>query len=220
MRPITKIMLGIIAVGGLLQSVGFGLLLWPSREFTRFYLQQVVWLRPTMIGLTGLVALVFLIMLLVAIFRRSTARSLILAGEDGDLTLDKSAIENTVAKAVVAQHFAKSVAVAVSIRKKQVARMRSEACAGASLASHKGQSENGPCDLTMTTLGQQANGIQSGHFPKMLMPLTTCPARRRDDNAARNDRCCDRDRACLRLDAIRVYGYAAGLDLRRSRLAD
>ena len=34
MRPITKIMLGIIAVGGLLQSVGFGLLLWPSREFT------------------------------------------------------------------------------------------------------------------------------------------------------------------------------------------
>ncbi|EPC93375.1 hypothetical protein Lpp27_15268 [Lacticaseibacillus paracasei subsp. paracasei CNCM I-4648] len=53
MRPITKIMLGIIAVGGLLQSVGFGLLLWPSREFTRFYLQQVVWLRPTMIGLTG-----------------------------------------------------------------------------------------------------------------------------------------------------------------------
>jgi len=92
MRPITKIMLGIIAVGGLLQSVGFGLLLWPSREFTRFYLQQVVWLRPTMIGLTGLVALVFLIMLLVAIFRRSTAQSLILAGEDGDLTLDKSAI--------------------------------------------------------------------------------------------------------------------------------
>ena len=127
MRPITKIMLGIISRWRFIAKCWFRVIALASREFTRFYLQQVVWLRPTMIGLTGLVALVFLIMLLVAIFRRSTAQSLILAGEDGDLTLDKSAIENTVAKAVVAQHFAKSVAVAVSIRKKQVARMRIEA---------------------------------------------------------------------------------------------
>ena len=98
MKPITKVLFGIVAICGLLQSIGFGLLLWPNREFTRFYVQQAGWLRPVMIGLTGLVILAFAIMLLVAIFRRSTANALILAGDDGDLTLDKSAIENTVAK--------------------------------------------------------------------------------------------------------------------------
>ena len=170
MRPITKIMLGIIAVGGLLQSVGFGLLLWPSREFTRFYLQQVVWLRPTMIGLTGLVALVFLIMLLVAIFRRS----LILAGEDGDLTLDKSAIENTVAKAVVAQHFAKSVAVAVSIRKKQVARMRIEAFSG---NSKDLKAEAKQIEETARQKLQACLGIPVKHVRVHLLPATKVKAK-------------------------------------------
>lgn len=174
MRPITKIMLGIIAVGGLLQSVGFGLLLWPSREFTRFYLQQVVWLRPTMIGLTGLVALVFLIMLLVAIFRRSTARSLILAGKDGDLTLDKSAIENTVAKAVVAQHFAKSVAVAVSIRKKQVARMRIEAFSG---NSKDLKAEAKQIEETARQKLQACLGIPVKHVRVHLLPATKVKAK-------------------------------------------
>lgn len=55
MKPITKVLFGIVAICGLLQSIGFGLLLWPNREFTRFYVQQAGWLRPVMIGLTGLV---------------------------------------------------------------------------------------------------------------------------------------------------------------------
>ena len=53
MKPITKVLFGIVAICGLLQSIGFGLLLWPNREFTRFYVQQAGWLRPVMIGLTA-----------------------------------------------------------------------------------------------------------------------------------------------------------------------
>ena len=49
MKPITKVLFGIVAICGLLQSIGFGLLLWPNREFTRFYVQQAGWLRPVMI---------------------------------------------------------------------------------------------------------------------------------------------------------------------------
>ena len=48
MKPITKVLFGIVAICGLLQSIGFGLLLWPNREFTRFYVQQAGWLRPVM----------------------------------------------------------------------------------------------------------------------------------------------------------------------------
>ena len=174
MKPLTKVLIGIVAVCGLIQSIGFGLLLWPSREFTRFYLQHVIWLRATMLGLTALVTLVFIVMLLVAVFRRSTANALILAGEDGDLTLDKSAIENTVAKAIVAQHFAKSVDVGVSIRKKQVARMRIEAFSG-NAKDLKQEAQR--IEETAREKLQACLGIPVKHVRVHLLPITKVKAR-------------------------------------------
>ena len=174
MKPITKGLFGLVAVCGLLQSVGFGLLLWSNRDFTRFYLQQAVWLRPLMIGLTGLVLLVFLIMLLVAIFRRSTANALILAGDDGDLTLDKSAIENTVAKAIVARHFAKSVDVDVSIRKKQVARMRIAAFSG---NGKELKQEAKQIEETARQKLQECLGVPVKHVRVQLLPATKVKAK-------------------------------------------
>jgi len=174
MKPITKVLFGIVAICGLLQSIGFGLLLWPNREFTRFYVQQAGWLRPVMIGLTGLVILVFVIMLLVAIFRRSTANALILAGDDGDLTLDKSAIENTVAKAIVDRHFAKSVDVDVSIRKKQVARMRIEAFSG-NVKELKQEAQR--IEETARQKLQACLGVPVKHVRVHLLPATKVKAK-------------------------------------------
>ncbi|MDK7182144.1 alkaline shock response membrane anchor protein AmaP [Lacticaseibacillus rhamnosus] len=174
MKPITKVLFGIVAICGLLQSIGFGLLLWPNREFTRFYVQQAGWLRPVMIGLTGLVILAFAIMLLVAIFRRSTANALILAGDDGDLTLDKSAIENTVAKAIVDRHFAKSVDVDVSIRKKQVARMRIEAFSG-NVKELKQEAQ--AIEETARQKLQACLGVPVKHVRVHLLPATKVKAK-------------------------------------------
>ena len=76
MRPLTKLFLGIVAIVGLLDAAAFALLLWPVPEAMTYYQDQSQWLQPTLLALTGVTAAVFVILLLVAILRRSTTSPL------------------------------------------------------------------------------------------------------------------------------------------------
>ncbi|WP_462399225.1 alkaline shock response membrane anchor protein AmaP [Lacticaseibacillus pantheris] len=124
MRPLTKLFLGIVAIVGLLDAAAFALLLWPVPEAVTYYQDQSQWLQPTLLALTGVTAAVFVIMLLVAILRRSTTSRLALQTPSGELTLDRRAVENTVTKAIVAHHPVGQVDVSVTMRRRQVTRMQ------------------------------------------------------------------------------------------------
>ncbi|WP_390406319.1 alkaline shock response membrane anchor protein AmaP [Lacticaseibacillus jixiensis] len=115
MRPITKLGLGFVAVLGLLQAALVALWFWPVAGFLRWYGP----LRYVMLGLTAVVAVVFVVMLLVAIFRRPTTNHLRMPNARGELALSKDAVANTVAKAVAQEHAVKGVDVDVAMHQRR-----------------------------------------------------------------------------------------------------
>ncbi|MFD1393279.1 alkaline shock response membrane anchor protein AmaP [Lacticaseibacillus jixianensis] len=120
MRPITKALLGLVAVVGIVQSLAVMALTWPVtavRAWLLLYWQPLHWV---LFGLAAFVGLAFLIMLLAAVLTRSTTTNLVLANDRGDLSVSKQAVENAVAKSVAATHPVKGVAVAATMHKSAV----------------------------------------------------------------------------------------------------
>ncbi|KRN23540.1 alkaline shock response membrane anchor protein AmaP [Lacticaseibacillus camelliae] len=120
MRPLTKALLGLVAVIGIVQALAVMALTWPLagvRAWLLVYWQPAHWV---LFGLAAFVGITFLIMLLVAVLRPATTTKLTLASDQGDLSVSKRAVENTVAKAVAAEHPVKGVAVAATMHKSHV----------------------------------------------------------------------------------------------------
>lgn len=127
MRPITKALLGLVAVIGIGQSLAVMALTWPlpgARAWWLHYFQPLHWV---LFGLAAFVGLTFVILLLTAVFTRSTTSKLVLTNDRGTLSVSKQAVENAVAKAVVATHPVKGVTVAATMHKSQIKKAAIEA---------------------------------------------------------------------------------------------
>lgn len=128
MRPITKIALSIVAILGILQALLVAAISWPLDPFATWLLASNQYLRWGLLGLTAVVLLTFIVMLLVALLRRSTTTHLTVKSDQGNLSLSRQAVANTVAKAVAREHPVKNVNVDVKmLKRKQAAKVFVEA---------------------------------------------------------------------------------------------
>ncbi|WP_164512054.1 alkaline shock response membrane anchor protein AmaP [Lacticaseibacillus daqingensis] len=121
MRPITKAGLSLVALIGIGQALLIAALLWPITPVVTAYRTGGPAMRWLALGLTAGVALVFVVMLLVALFRQSTTNQLVLTDDRGTLSLSRQALENAVAKAIIDAHPVKGVAVTVKLHARQQA---------------------------------------------------------------------------------------------------
>lgn len=124
MRPITKLFLGVLAVLALLQAaivVGMAWPIGPSRALIR---ANWFWLRFPLLVLTGIIAVMALVALVVSLFRRSTSRDLHISGNQGDLVIAKAAVERSVAAAIAAEHHVRDITVATKMYRRRVARAK------------------------------------------------------------------------------------------------
>ncbi|KRM87257.1 alkaline shock response membrane anchor protein AmaP [Lacticaseibacillus thailandensis] len=120
MRPLTKLGLGLIAIVGLATTAAFAATLWPVPNLLALYTTQTNWLRPLLLGMVAVTAVTFVVMLLMAIFRRSTTQRLALATPNGQLTMDRQAVEHAIAKAVAANHPVRDADVTVTMHERSV----------------------------------------------------------------------------------------------------
>ncbi|MFC6171461.1 alkaline shock response membrane anchor protein AmaP [Loigolactobacillus jiayinensis] len=124
MRPILKVGLAILAIFGLLQAVWFSLLVEPTGRWAG-QLWQWQQMQPGVawfgVGLAVLAGVVFLALLLLAVFKRSTTSQLSVSTDRGQLNLSRSAIEKSVKYAVQQQHSVTDVQVKVQLRKNAAA---------------------------------------------------------------------------------------------------
>jgi len=121
MRPITKFALGLIAVIGILQSLAVAAVIWPTIPIKVWILPIWPWLRITLLVGTAIVLAVFVVMLGVAIFRRSKRQDLTLEANQGSVVLSKQALEHKLVKTIASEHPVKDVAADISLYRKNAA---------------------------------------------------------------------------------------------------
>lgn len=128
MKPITKAGLALVAIVGIAQALLTAALLWPLRPVVAVYVASGQVSRWIMLGLTAVACLTFIVILLVALLRHSTTNQLVMPGAQGNLSMSRQAVENTVAKAIATDHPVKSVDVSVTMnQRKQSAKVNVEA---------------------------------------------------------------------------------------------
>ena len=139
MRGITKIALFIIALIGLGQSLLVAAYLWPLPPVDSWL--DIYWptSRWVMLGMSAVVFATFVVLLLLALFRRSTVSDLVIQNQQGQLKLSRQAIESSVAKAIVTEYPVRHADVAVKLTRDNVA----HATVSASLADETGMADLG-----------------------------------------------------------------------------
>lgn len=120
MRPITKIVLAIIALLVLLQAAIVVGIAWPIPAIDDFTAVHWSWLRIVLLTLTAITAAAALLLLLGVLFRRSSTRDLHIKTARGELVMSKKAVEKSVATAVAKTHDIKNVGVQLQLRRQQV----------------------------------------------------------------------------------------------------
>ncbi|WP_416353575.1 alkaline shock response membrane anchor protein AmaP [Agrilactobacillus fermenti] len=123
MRMGTKVFLIIVALLGLIQTVWFAALVYPIPNFTRYILpfREVAIIGYIGLGFAILSALVFLGILLVAIFRRRTTNKLSFQTNKGQLNIDKQAVAKTIKHTVATEYPVRDVDVNVQLAKNKQA---------------------------------------------------------------------------------------------------
>ncbi|MDC4186976.1 alkaline shock response membrane anchor protein AmaP [Loigolactobacillus coryniformis] len=120
MRPIFKFALGLLAFLGLLEAIWFGLLIEPMANWSGQLMQwqqEQIWLSWVGLGLAIIAGLIFLVLLFIALFKRSTTTSLNMKTKHGQLNISRTAVEKSVKYAVQEQHPVTEVDVAVQLLK-------------------------------------------------------------------------------------------------------
>ncbi|MFD1318581.1 alkaline shock response membrane anchor protein AmaP [Loigolactobacillus zhaoyuanensis] len=120
MRPIFKFGLGLLAIVGLLEAVWFGLLIEPSASWSgpmMQWQQNQIWLSWVGLILAIIAGLIFLVLFLIALFKRSTTTQLSMKTEKGQLNISRAAVEKSVKYAVQEQHPVTAVNVNVQLHK-------------------------------------------------------------------------------------------------------
>lgn len=117
----SKWLLLLASLIGLLQTVWFTALVYPIPKLSSWlttWQEQLSWSRWLGIGLGVISGLVFLGLLLLAIFRRKTVKQLNYHTDHGTLSLNKQAVEKNVQHAITQQHPVGQVKVNVKLAKK------------------------------------------------------------------------------------------------------
>lgn len=128
MRPITKFGLSLVAIAGIAQTIIVAAVAWPISPLALWLYTGNQYLRITLLGLTAVVLLTFLVMLLVAVFRQSTTAHLVMRSDQGQVMLSRKALANTVAEAVSREHPLKNISVDVKmLQRNQAAKVQIEA---------------------------------------------------------------------------------------------
>lgn len=172
MRPLTKALLGLVAVIGIVQALAVMALTWPlagARSVLLFYWHPAHWV---LFGLAAFVGLAFLIMLVVAMVRPSTSNKLVLANDRGALSVSKQAVENAVAKAVAAAHPVKGVTVDAKMHKTQVKQATIDAY---SLESTDLKTQSEAIEATAQTKLERLLGVPVKKIKVNLHPGTKAP---------------------------------------------
>lgn len=116
----TKWLLLLASLIGLLQTAWFTALVYPIPRLSNWvttWQEQLTWSRWLGIGLGVISGLVFLGLLLLALFRRKTVKQLNYHTDHGTLSLNKQAVEKNVQHAIKQQHPVDQVKVSVKLAK-------------------------------------------------------------------------------------------------------
>lgn len=122
MSKLTKILLVIVSLLGLLQALWFIALLYPLGVVSRFVkltFLPIYWHQNIGLGLGVIVGLVFLYLLLWASFRPVSQPRLTIKTASGELAFSKKAVDNAISTAIVEQYAVRDVVVATQLRRKQ-----------------------------------------------------------------------------------------------------
>lgn len=121
MHPVSKALLIILAVFGLLNAVIVGLAVWPLAPLTTWLLRDPVVVRPVILGVCLFWGILWLLTLVVAILRPKRQKRLVIDRQAGQITLSQKAIEQSVNKAVLTNHPVTQVATSVQLTKDRLA---------------------------------------------------------------------------------------------------
>ncbi|WP_204122718.1 alkaline shock response membrane anchor protein AmaP [Lacticaseibacillus mingshuiensis] len=172
MRPLTKVALVLVALLGICQTLLIAAYFWPVAAVDTWLLDHWSISRILMLTLTSLVFIVFVAMLLVALFRRSIHQELVMTGDRGSLAISRQAVESAVAKAVAKEHAVKGVSVDVTMHKKEAAKVMVEAISmsGQSLAAQGQRIEETARAKVVQLLGTEVKKVKVH-----LMPVSQAP---------------------------------------------
>lgn len=107
MNKLTKGLLSLLSLLGILQVLWFIALIYPLgifRQFAKLTFLPTVWVQNIGLGLGVLVGLTFLYLLLLAIFSPSRHHQLAIKTDQGELAFSRKAIDHTIAQAIVEHH--------------------------------------------------------------------------------------------------------------------
>ncbi|KRO17851.1 hypothetical protein IV56_GL001978 [Lacticaseibacillus saniviri JCM 17471 = DSM 24301] len=113
--------LGIVAVIGILQALLVGAMLWPVEPINRWLITYWSEMRMSLLVASAVVLVTFVVILLVALLRRSSVQDLTLSSNQGDVVISKRAIENMVSKTISSRHPVKNVVVDVDLYQRRSA---------------------------------------------------------------------------------------------------
>lgn len=120
MRPITKGLLGLVAVIALLQAGLVVSMMWPLEPLSSVMRTHWFWFRLPLLILSAIVAVAGLTTLLIALFRRSTTKDLRIKGNRGELVVTKSAVERGLVTAIARDHEVQQVEAKVKMKGNRV----------------------------------------------------------------------------------------------------
>lgn len=173
MRPITKVVLGFVAIIGILQALLVATLAWPLNPLATWLVVTDQYLRWGLLGLSAVVLATFIVMLLVSILRQSTSTHLVVKSKQGNLSLSRQAVANVVAKSVASEHPVKNVSVDVKmLNRQQVAKVSVEASSlnNTDLAEEGKRIEATAKQKLMETLGIATKGVHVTLHPATATP--------------------------------------------------
>lgn len=124
MRLITKIILAIVAVIGIIEALVVAAFWWPIPWIRLGLLRYAPVSRVGILTLAGIVFAASLILLLVALLRRTRQPKLSVERDRGRVSVSQQAVENAVARAVKTEHNVKDVDVQVALHQRDGARAK------------------------------------------------------------------------------------------------
>ncbi|ASN60901.1 alkaline shock response membrane anchor protein AmaP [Latilactobacillus curvatus] len=120
MNKLTKVVISLASLLGLCQVAWFITLIYPLQQSNKQFM-HLSWLPEQWVGNFGLglgvlSGLIFLYLLLLALFSPPKKRQMIIKTDKGELALSRKAVEKTVTQAIIEKHRVKEVLVHTSFK--------------------------------------------------------------------------------------------------------
>lgn len=123
MNKLTKTMIGLASFLGLCQVAWFILLVYPlefvDQQAINFNWLPEQWVNNIGLGLGVISGLIFLYLLLLALFSPPKNRQMIIKTDRGELALSRKAVEKTISQAIISKHRLKDVYVQTTFKGRQ-----------------------------------------------------------------------------------------------------